>query len=80
MFHWSELIETGKFVRRDGKTGYNLFNLKNIQNFPMLLVHSDNDSLADTDDFELLRPYLPTSAKVKFIEGWGHLDFVWSEN
>lgn len=62
MFHWSKIIETKKFIRRDFKTEYNLFNLKDIQNFPMLLVHSDNDSLADTEDFDLLRPWLPNTA------------------
>lgn len=59
MFHWLHLIESKKFIRRDFKTEYNLFNLKDIQDFPMLLVHSDHDSLADPEDFELLRPWLP---------------------
>ena len=46
----------------------------------MLIFYSESDLLANPTDFPLLEKHFPESTIVKHIEGWGHLDFVWSEN
>ena len=46
----------------------------------MLLFHSNSDWLANPKDFAILKKYLPKQAIIKEVDGWGHLDFVWSEN
>jgi len=44
------------------------------------MVTGSNDMLADPTDFERLLPFLPNSTHYLDIDGYGHLDFVWSEN
>ncbi len=46
----------------------------------MLFFYSDNDDLANPTDFARLRTNFPAQTVVEKVEGWGHLDFVWSEN
>jgi len=77
--HWEKLIRTKNFVQLNGKP-YNIKNLSTLTDWPMLIFHSKSDWLANPKDFAILRQHLPKQAIINEIDGWGHLDFVWSEN
>ena len=53
--------------------------LKNLK-LPMLMAVGTEDTFADPKDFVKLLTHLPDSTKVVTIDGWGHIDFLWSDN
>ena len=79
MKHFEKLVRKKDFIDYSGHP-YNLTALKTLDNFPMMMVTGSNDALADPKDFERLLPYLPPTTQYLDIDGYGHLDFVWSSN
>jgi hypothetical protein len=68
-----------KFINMDG-TPYNMSKLIELEDFPMQIFYSDQDLCTNFTDVERLIGWLPKSTRIEFVKGWGHLDFIWSEN
>jgi hypothetical protein len=74
MIHWIKNTRSGNFAQYDG-TPYNVSTITT----PVALYSGTADVLADIKDISALNAQLQSPIPSVHIEGFAHMDFVWSD-
>ena len=94
MLHWIQRMRDGenRFRKFDfGSAGnihyyhqlippeYNIKSLKKLV-FPIYVFAGSKDAIISAQDFEGLIKLLPNKARHEYIDDYGHLDYIWSND